>query len=58
MIPLTATKMSIGIVMDLVAFKAMKKTPERTLEEALRKRLVRALGRVARELGLEVSSDG
>ncbi len=36
MIPLTATKMSIGIVMDIVDFKAMKKTPEVMLEEAIR----------------------
>ena len=36
MIPLTATKMSIGIVMDIVDFKAMKKTPEIALEEAIR----------------------
>ena len=37
MIPLTATKMSIGIVMDIVDFKAMQKGPEEALEDALRK---------------------
>ncbi len=36
MIPLTATKMSIGIVMDIVDFKALKKPPEQVLEDALR----------------------
>jgi flavin-dependent dehydrogenase len=36
MIPLTATKMSIGVVMDIVEFKAAKKPPEQALEEALR----------------------
>lgn len=36
MIPLTPTKMSIGIVMDIVDFKAMQKTPETALEEAIR----------------------
>ena len=36
MIPLTATKMSIGIVMDIAEFKAMKKTPEAVLEDAIR----------------------
>ncbi len=36
MIPLTPTKMSIGLVMDLADFKALKKTPEVILEEALR----------------------
>ena len=36
MIPLTATKMSIGIVMDIVDFKAMQKGPEEALEDALR----------------------
>jgi flavin-dependent dehydrogenase len=36
MIPLTATKMSIGIVMDIVDFKAMKQTPATALEEAIR----------------------
>lgn len=36
MIPLTPTKMSIGIVMDIVDFKAMKKSPEQALEDALR----------------------
>jgi len=36
MIPLTETKMSIGIVMDIVDFKAMKKGPEQVLEDALR----------------------
>ncbi|MGB8352432.1 MAG: NAD(P)/FAD-dependent oxidoreductase [Chthoniobacteraceae bacterium] len=36
MIPLTATKMSIGIVMDIADFKALKKSPEAMLEESLR----------------------
>ncbi|MEO6181708.1 MAG: NAD(P)/FAD-dependent oxidoreductase [Verrucomicrobiota bacterium] len=36
MIPLTATKMSIGLVMDIVDFKAMKKTPEVALDDAIR----------------------
>src|SRR6202041_1979795 len=36
MIPLTETKMSIGIVMDMVDFKALKKPPEQALEDALR----------------------
>jgi len=36
MIPLTPTKMSIGIVMDLTTFKAMKKSPEAALEDSLR----------------------
>jgi flavin-dependent dehydrogenase len=36
MIPLTATKMSIGIVMDIVDYKAMKKGPEQALEDAIR----------------------
>lgn len=36
MIPLTATKMSVGVVMDMVSFKALKKTPEAALEESLR----------------------
>ncbi len=36
MIPLTATKMSIGLVMDLTAFKALKQAPEAALEEAIR----------------------
>ena len=36
MIPLTATKMSIGIVMDIVDFKALKKTPEVALEDLIR----------------------
>jgi FADH2-dependent halogenase len=36
MIPLTATKMSIGMVMDLTDFKALKKPPEQALEDAIR----------------------
>jgi 2-polyprenyl-6-methoxyphenol hydroxylase-like FAD-dependent oxidoreductase len=36
MIPLTATKMSIGIVMDVEDFKALKKAPEQFFEEAIR----------------------
>ena len=36
MIPLTPTKMSIGIVMDIAGFKALGKTPEKVLDEALR----------------------
>jgi len=36
MIPLTATKMSIGIVMDIVDFKALKQAPEVALAEAIR----------------------
>ncbi len=36
MIPLTATKMSIGIVMDIVDFKALKQTPEAALDQAIR----------------------
>ena len=36
MIPLTATKMSIGVVMDAADFRAMKKTPEAALEDFLR----------------------
>ena len=36
MIPLTATKMSIGIVMDIADFKALKKPPGQMLEEAVR----------------------
>ena len=36
MIPLTETKMSIGIVMDIAGFKALKKSPEAVLDEALR----------------------
>jgi FADH2-dependent halogenase len=36
MIPLTATKMSIGMVMDLADFKALKKPPKQALEDAIR----------------------
>ncbi|MDB6172689.1 MAG: monooxygenase FAD-binding protein [Chthoniobacteraceae bacterium] len=36
MIPLTPTKMSIGIVLDIVDFKAMKKAPEQMLDDAIR----------------------
>jgi FADH2-dependent halogenase len=36
MIPLTATKMSIGIVMDIVDFKALGKKPEVALEDVIR----------------------
>ncbi|MDB6154356.1 MAG: monooxygenase FAD-binding protein [Chthoniobacteraceae bacterium] len=36
MIPLTPTKMSIGIVLDIVDFKALKKAPEQVLEDAIR----------------------
>lgn len=36
MIPLTPTKMSIGIVTDIATFKSMKKTPEEALEAVIR----------------------
>lgn len=36
MIPLTATRMSVGIVMDIVDFKALKQAPEKALQEAIR----------------------
>jgi len=36
MIPLTPTKMSIGMVMDITDFKAMKKNPETAMEDSLR----------------------
>ena len=36
MIPLNATKMSIGMVMDIADFKAMKKPPETAMEDCLR----------------------
>lgn len=36
MIPLTPTKMSIGMVMDIAGFKALKQSPEEALEAALR----------------------
>ena len=36
LIPLTPTRMSIGMVMDIADFKALKKTPEAALEESLR----------------------
>jgi FADH2-dependent halogenase len=36
MIPLTATRMSIGFVMDIADFKAQKKGPEAALEDSLR----------------------
>ncbi|MHA3771653.1 NAD(P)/FAD-dependent oxidoreductase [Verrucomicrobiota bacterium sgz303538] len=36
MIPLSETKMSIGVVMDLVDFKALKKRPEEVLDDMLR----------------------
>ncbi len=36
LIPLSATKMSIGLVMDIADFKALKKTPEAALEDSLR----------------------
>jgi len=36
MIPLSPTKMSIGMVMDIADFKAMKKSPEDAMEESLR----------------------
>lgn len=35
MIPLGETRMSIGMVMDTVAFKALRQTPEEALERAL-----------------------
>lgn len=35
MIPLTPTKMSIGVVLDASTFKKARKTPERFLEEAI-----------------------
>jgi flavin-dependent dehydrogenase len=36
MIPLSPTKMSIGMVMDIVDFKAMNKSPETAMEDCLR----------------------
>ncbi|RYD64145.1 MAG: NAD(P)/FAD-dependent oxidoreductase, partial [Verrucomicrobiaceae bacterium] len=36
MIPLSETKMSIGVVMDLLDFKALKKRPEDALDDMLR----------------------
>ncbi len=36
MIPLSPTKMSIGMVMDIADFKAMQKTPEAAMEDCLR----------------------
>lgn len=36
MIPLSPTKMSIGMVMDVADFKTLKKSPEQALEESLR----------------------
>jgi flavin-dependent dehydrogenase len=36
MIPLNPTKMSVGMVMDIANYKAMKKSPEEALEESLR----------------------
>ncbi len=36
MIPLSPTKMSIGMVMDIADFKAMKKSPESAMEDCLR----------------------
>jgi len=36
MIPLTPTKMSIGFVMDIVTFKALRQGPEAALDQALR----------------------
>ena len=36
MIPLTPTKMSIGFVMDITTFKALKQGPEEALDQALR----------------------
>lgn len=35
MIPLTPTRMSIGVVMDTVTFRAMKLTPEEALEKCI-----------------------
>ena len=40
MIPLSATKMSIGLVMDMAEFKALRKPPEAVLEESLREQPV------------------
>jgi flavin-dependent dehydrogenase len=36
MIPLSPTKMSIGMVMDVADFKALKKSPEQAYEDAVR----------------------
>lgn len=36
MIPLTPTKMSVGIVMDIVDYKALRQSPEVALETAIR----------------------
>ena len=36
MIPLTETKMSVGVVMDIAAFRALKKRPEEALDSMLR----------------------
>jgi flavin-dependent dehydrogenase len=36
MIPLTETRTSIGMVMDITTFKALKKTPEAALQDSLR----------------------
>lgn len=35
MIPLTATRMSIGVVMDTASFRAMKLSPEKAIEECI-----------------------
>jgi len=40
MIPLSETRMSIGLVMDTADFKKLKKTPEAALEESLREQPV------------------
>lgn len=40
MIPLSPTKMSIGMVMDIADFKAMKKQPEVAMEDCLREQPV------------------
>lgn len=47
MIPLSASKMSIGVVMDTADFRALKQEPEKVLEDSLRGLPVMA-GRMAR----------
>ncbi len=59
MIPLTKTKMSIGLVMDLVAFKALKQTPEIALDAALREQpqIWSRMGRARRITEVHSASD-
>jgi flavin-dependent dehydrogenase len=59
MIPLTPTKMSIGLVMDIVNFKSLKQAPEAALENALREQpqIWSRMTRATRVTGVYSASD-